>query len=101
MRILFCGHIGIEYLHLANDKRESFIENKLEKVKLFLFITFVKFYSFYIFLFISKDNFISNDEKKDILKLILKAELFEIYLGKRFSGAKRFSLEGKITFIGT
>ncbi|KAG4243216.1 2-oxoglutarate dehydrogenase E1 component [Phytophthora cactorum] len=73
LRELFCGHIGLEYQHLRNRDAALWIRERLEKYK--------------------KNQF-SNEEKVDMLRQMVQAELFERFLGRRFSGAKRFSIEG-------
>ncbi|ETM35372.1 oxoglutarate dehydrogenase (succinyl-transferring), E1 component, variant 3 [Phytophthora nicotianae] len=73
LRELFCGHIGLEYQHLRNRDAALWIRERLEKYK---------------------ENQFSNEEKVDMLRQMVQAELFERFLGRRFSGAKRFSIEG-------
>ncbi|RLN96084.1 hypothetical protein BBJ28_00005065 [Nothophytophthora sp. Chile5] len=41
----------------------------------------------------------SDEEKVDMLRQMVQAELFERFLGRRFSGAKRFSIEGGESLI--
>ncbi|KAF4149589.1 2-oxoglutarate dehydrogenase C-terminal [Phytophthora infestans] len=73
LRELFCGHIGLEYQHLRNRDAALWIRERLEKYK---------------------ENQFSNEEKANMLRQMVQAELFERFLGRRFSGAKRFSIEG-------
>ncbi|KAE8980021.1 2-oxoglutarate dehydrogenase [Phytophthora rubi] len=73
LRELFCGHIGLEYQHLRNRDAALWIRERLEKYK---------------------GNMHSDEEKVDMLRQMVQAELFERFLGRRFSGAKRFSIEG-------
>ncbi|KAG1692865.1 hypothetical protein DVH05_024154 [Phytophthora capsici] len=73
LRELFCGHIGLEYQHLRNRDAALWIRERLESYK---------------------ENQFSNEARVDMLRQMIQAELFERFLGRRFSGAKRFSIEG-------
>ncbi|KAL7682549.1 putative 2-oxoglutarate dehydrogenase E1 component, thiamine diphosphate-binding protein [Plasmopara halstedii] len=73
LRELFCGHIGLEYQHLRNRDAALWIREHLEKYKNYEY---------------------TNEERVNILRQMVQAELFEKFLGRRFSGAKRFSIEG-------
>ncbi len=75
----YCGSIGIEYMHLIKDEEKEWIQNKMESIT-------------------GKFNF-SDDEKKKILKELTAAESIEHYLGMKFPGTKRFSLEGGESLI--
>lgn len=56
---------------------------------------------FLIFAFIValQGNVHNDEEKVDMLRQMVQAELFERFLGRRFSGAKRFSIEGGESLI--
>ncbi|KAF1329783.1 Oxoglutarate dehydrogenase, partial [Globisporangium splendens] len=73
LRELFCGHIGTEYQHLRNRDAALWIRERLVKYKQHKF---------------------SDEEKVAMFREMVKSELFERFLGRRFSGAKRFSVEG-------
>jgi 2-oxoglutarate dehydrogenase E1 component len=70
----YCGSIGIEYMHIASTEEVSWIQQKLE----------------------STNGRLSADanQKKEILNELIAAESLERYLGTRYVGQKRFSLEG-------
>ena len=70
----YSNKTGFEFMHIHNTEVRNWIRAKIEH----------RF-----------DNYEQGKEKKaNMLKHILEAELFESFLGKRFLGEKRFSLEG-------
>lgn len=70
----YCGSIGAEYMHITDTDQKRWLQNKIESVQ-------------------AKPTF-SKDEKLSILKGLTAADGMEKYLGAKFPGAKRFSLEG-------
>ncbi|MCH9689298.1 MAG: 2-oxoglutarate dehydrogenase E1 component [Gammaproteobacteria bacterium] len=70
----YCGSIGIEYMHIANEEEVSWIQNEIESM-------------------CGKLAF-NAAQKKEILEELIAAEGLERYLGTRYVGQKRFSLEG-------
>lgn len=66
--------IGIEYKHIANAEETVWLQHKLESVR-------------------GRAVF-SADQKRQILKELISADGLERYLGTRYVGQKRFSLEG-------
>lgn len=75
----YCGSIGAEYKFVRTPEVLSWIENKMESVQ-------------------NTPNF-SIDEKRRILKKLNEAVSFENFLGTKFLGQKRFSLEGAEALI--
>jgi len=74
LRKTYCGSIGAEYMHITSTDEKRWLQNRLESVQ-------------------SVPN-LSTDEKSEILKGLIAADGLEKYLGAKFPGAKRFSLEG-------
>lgn len=70
----YCGSIGSEYMHITDTEQKRWIQHQLESVQ-------------------AKPE-ITRDEKIAILKGLVAADGVEKYLGAKFTGAKRFSLEG-------
>ncbi|HVU38904.1 MAG TPA: 2-oxoglutarate dehydrogenase E1 component [Opitutales bacterium] len=76
---IYCGSIGIEYLHIQDTKRRRWLQARLEPTS-------------------ARPN-LSHDEKLRALRKITEAETFEHFLHTRYVGQKRFSLEGGETII--
>ena len=74
IRETYCGSIGIEYMHVSDTKETSWFQEKLEPVR-------------------GKASF-SDQKKMEILQELIAADGLERYLGTRYVGQKRFSLEG-------
>jgi 2-oxoglutarate dehydrogenase E1 component len=75
----YCGSIGAEYKFVRTPEVLSWIEDKMETTR-------------------NTPNF-SIDEKRRILKKLNEAVSFENFLGTKFLGQKRFSLEGAEALI--
>ncbi|MDO1508937.1 MULTISPECIES: 2-oxoglutarate dehydrogenase E1 component [unclassified Neisseria] len=70
----YCGHIGIEYMYIANTDERRWIRNYFESS-------------------LSTPKF-NVEQKRYILKQITAAETMERYLHTKYVGQKRFSVEG-------
>jgi 2-oxoglutarate dehydrogenase E1 component len=70
----YCGSIGAEYMHITNTEQKRWIQKYLESCE-------------------AKPD-LSRDEKVSLLSGLVAADGMEKYLGSKFPGAKRFSLEG-------
>ncbi|GAA0819745.1 2-oxoglutarate dehydrogenase E1 component [Colwellia sp. D2M02] len=74
LKATYCGSIGAEYMHMTSTDEKRWLQQRLESVQ-------------------SKAQ-LSVDEKTELLKGLIAADGLEKYLGAKFPGAKRFSLEG-------
>ena len=71
---IYCGSIGAEYMHIVSTEEKRWIQQRLEGV-------------------LGQPKF-SQEEQVKILRELISADGLEKYLGSKFPGAKRFSLEG-------
>jgi 2-oxoglutarate dehydrogenase E1 component len=74
LKSTYCGSIGAEYMHITDTDEKRWIQQRIEPS-------------------LGKANY-DKDVKKRILEGLNAAEGMEKYLGAKFPGAKRFSLEG-------
>lgn len=70
----YCSSIGAEYMHMTSTEEKRWIQQRLESVQ--------------------SQAKLSVEEKEEVLKGLIAADGLEKYLGAKFPGAKRFSLEG-------
>jgi 2-oxoglutarate dehydrogenase E1 component len=75
----YCQSIGAEYTYIRNPKKVKWFQDRMERER-------------------NTPNF-SVETKKRILKKLNEAVVFESFLGTKFLGQKRFSLEGAETVI--
>lgn len=71
---IYCGTIGIEYMHIADPEQRKWIRERIEKQA-----------------FEPKFN---ADEKRALLSKLIEAEGFEQFLDTKYKGVKRFGLDG-------
>jgi 2-oxoglutarate dehydrogenase E1 component len=76
---IYCGTKGIEYMGFHSPEMERWLQSQIEPNR------FTPQFSI--------------EQKKNILKYLNKAELFETFLHTKYVGQKRFSLEGGETLI--
>lgn len=75
----YCGSIGAEFKYIRNPEKIKWLESKMESER-------------------NTPNF-PIEAKKRILKKLNEAVVFENFLGTKFLGQKRFSLEGAESLI--
>ncbi|RUO79156.1 2-oxoglutarate dehydrogenase E1 component [Pseudidiomarina taiwanensis] len=76
---IYCGPIGAEYMHIVSTEEKRWIQQRLEGV-------------------LGQPQF-SKEKQLKVLKELVAADGLEKYLGSKFPGAKRFSLEGGDSLI--
>ncbi|HSY53372.1 MAG TPA: thiamine pyrophosphate-dependent enzyme, partial [Opitutaceae bacterium] len=79
LRRTYCGHVGVEYLHIQDGDAREWLQQRMEAVD-------------------NQPRF-TKEKKVRILRRVHKAELFEKFLHTKYVGQKRFSLEGGETLI--
>ncbi|EMD82739.1 2-oxoglutarate dehydrogenase E1 component [Pacificimonas flava] len=74
LRRNYCGHVGVEYMHINDDEERRFIQERVE----------------------GRENEIHFTDigKRAILNKLIEAEEFEGFLGRKYVGTKRFGLDG-------
>ncbi len=77
LRDAYCGSVGIEYMHISDPARKSWMRSKAE----------------------GKPEDISPADKRRVLDKLNAAEAFERFLHSKYTGQKRFSLEGAESVI--
>lgn len=75
MKAIYCGNIGIEYMHITHNKEKAWLRERLENQD-------------------SLTPQLPIDIKKWLLQRLIAADSLEKYLGMKYVGQKRFSLEG-------
>lgn len=75
----YCGSIGIEYMHISDDEETTWLKERMESVQ-------------------GHPDY-APDIKRKILSQLTAAEGLEKYLGTKYVGQKRFSLEGAESLI--
>ena len=73
VRETYCENVGAEYMHIVETAEKRWIQQQLEP---------------------SKENVLTNERRKQLLRCIVAAGSLERYLHKKYLGQKRFSLEG-------
>ena len=79
VRKTYCGNIGIEYLHIQDPEQKSWIQKRIENIK-------------------NQTEFTARG-KKAIYERLVDAESFERFLNKKYTGTKRFGLDGSESVI--
>ncbi|HVJ50941.1 MAG TPA: 2-oxoglutarate dehydrogenase E1 component [Aliidongia sp.] len=79
LRRTYCGTIGVEYMHIQDPAQRAWIQERMEHV--------------------SNRKEFDTKGRTHLLGRLTAAESFERFLDKRFTGTKRFGLDGAETMI--
>ena len=74
MRSTYCQHIGVEFMHISDPKQKAWIQERIEGPE--------------------KEVSFTREGKLAILNKLIEAEDYERFLDKKYTGTKRFGLEG-------
>jgi 2-oxoglutarate dehydrogenase E1 component len=74
LRANYCGHVGLEYMHIADVEERRFLQDRMEGA--------------------DKRVEFTKEGKQAILKKVIDAEEWEKFLAKKYVGTKRFGLDG-------
>ena len=74
LRRTYCRHIGVEFMHITSPAQKSWIQERIEGR--------------------DKDIAFTVEGKKAILNKLIEAELFEKFADVKYTGTKRFGLDG-------
>ena len=77
LRDAYCRHVGVEYTHILSPEQQKWLQDRIE----------------------IKHEKPTVAEQKYVLSKLNAAEAFETFLGTKYVGQKRFSLEGAETVI--
>ncbi len=74
LRRTYCRHIGVEFMHISSPAQKSWLQQRIEGEE--------------------KDIVFTKEGKKAILNKLIEAETFETFAQTKYTGTKRFGLEG-------
>ncbi len=78
-RDTYCGSIGVEFMHIQDPDQKRWIQERIENIK-------------------NRTEF-TIPGKRAILERLTAAEIFEQFLDKKYTGTKRFGLDGGESMI--
>lgn len=76
---IYCSRVGAEFYYLYNDKERVWLARRFEEL-------------------MSTEPF-SSEKREAFYRLLCEASFFERFLGKKYLGKKRFSLEGSESLV--
>ena len=79
VRATYCGNIGVEFMHIQGPEEKAWLQERIEGER--------------------NHTEFTDKGKEAILGALTRAEIFEQFLDKKYTGAKRFGLEGGESLI--
>jgi 2-oxoglutarate dehydrogenase E1 component len=79
LRATYCGSIGVEFMHMSDPDQKAWIQERIESIR--------------------NHTEFTDKGKRAILERLTAAEKFEQFLDKKYTGTKRFGLEGAESMI--
>jgi 2-oxoglutarate dehydrogenase E1 component len=79
LRRTYCRHVGVEFMHLTNPAQKSWIQERIEGR--------------------DKDIAFTVEGKRAILNKLIEAEVFEKFADVKYTGTKRYGLDGAEAMI--
>ena len=74
LRRTYCEHIGVEFMHISTPEQKAWIQQRIEGEE--------------------KEVSFTEEGKKAILNKLIEAEAFEKFADVKYTGTKRFGLDG-------
>ena len=74
LRKTYCGTFALQYMHISNPEQASWLKERIEDY--------------------DKEHFFTKEGRKAILRKMVEAEGFEKFCHVKYSGTKRFGLDG-------
>jgi 2-oxoglutarate dehydrogenase E1 component len=74
LRHTYCANIGYEYMHISDSAQRAWVQERVERPE--------------------KQIAFDHEAKREILKKLIEVKGYERYLDKKFTGTKRFGLDG-------
>lgn len=79
LRSTYCGTVGVEFMHIQDPEQKAWIQERVENTK--------------------PEARVTDAQRRKILAELIEADSFERFLHVKFSGEKRFGLEGGESLI--
>ena len=79
LRATYCGNIGVEYMHITSVEEKNWIQERIESIE--------------------NHTEFSKTGKVTILERLTEAESFERFLNTKYTGTKRFGLDGAESLV--
>jgi 2-oxoglutarate dehydrogenase E1 component len=79
LKATYCSHVGVEYMHMQELEQRQWIQARIEVPR-------------------NQTEF-TREGKRAILERLIAAEILERFLDRRYTGTKRFGLEGGESLI--